>query len=113
MGKLTVQVRTRDNLLDLLAQGQSPAWIIGKERDREITHVHVVNWDGTQRLEGIYDPASYRVQDDPRRLVLKFVDAHIVNCAVDFSQAPQAVVRYTAVEPEDPPIETDKSARSD
>jgi hypothetical protein len=42
MPKLTVQVRTSDDLRNLLAQGESPAWVIADDRIQEITHVQVI-----------------------------------------------------------------------
>jgi hypothetical protein len=43
MARLTIQVRTQDNLLDLLARGESPAWIVAKDKQERITHVQIVN----------------------------------------------------------------------
>jgi hypothetical protein len=45
MPKLTVQVRTRDNLLELLAACESPAWVVAEGREAELTHVQVINFD--------------------------------------------------------------------
>jgi hypothetical protein len=88
--KLSVQVRTHDNLLELLASGESPAWVIAGDRVPRITNVQVVNWDGTQMIEGVFDPESRRREDG--RLVLRFFDAHIANCRVAFDG--QNPVRY-------------------
>ena len=90
MAKLTVQVRTGDHLLDLLANGESPAWIIASDKESEITNVQVVNWNGTQMIEGVFDPDSPRREDG--RLVLRFFDACIMNCDVSFDG--QNPVRY-------------------
>ena len=43
MGKLTIQVRTKDNLLELLSNGESPEWNVGKGKEDEITNVQVIN----------------------------------------------------------------------
>ncbi len=87
MPKLILQVRTRDNLLELLAQNQTYAWIVGKERIHQITHVQVVNFEGTQMIEGVFDRnASYYLEPpDDHRLVVKFLDGRIVNCKVEFN----------------------------
>jgi hypothetical protein len=82
MAKLTVQVRTHDSLLELLANGESPAWGIAGDKVPRITNVQVINWDRTQMIEGVFDPESSRREDG--RLVLRFFDAHIVNCRVTF-----------------------------
>ena len=50
-GKLIVQVRTHDDLRELLAAGESHAWKISGEREQSITHVQVVNFEGTQMIE--------------------------------------------------------------
>lgn len=86
MPKLTLQVRTRDNLLELLAKNQTGDWIVGKDRIEQITHVQVVNFDGTQMIEGVFDRnASFYDPSNPKRLLVKFIDGCIVNCNVKFS----------------------------
>ena len=94
MPKLILQVRTRDNLLELLAQNQTSAWIVGKERIHQITHVQVVNFEGTQMIESFFDRnASYYLEPpDNHRLVVKFLDGRIVNCKVEFNS--ENPVRY-------------------
>jgi hypothetical protein len=93
MSKLTLQVRTNDNLLDLLAQAESPAWVVADDKSRKITHIQVVNFTGTQMIEGVFDRnSSYRQEDNERRLVIKFLDGHIVNCSIKFDG--QNPVRY-------------------
>lgn len=90
MPKLTVQVRTRGNLLKLLAAGESPAWVVAEDREPKLTHVQVVNFDGTQMIEGVYDRTSKRREDG--RLVIRFLDGRISNCVVKFSS--QNPVRF-------------------
>ncbi|NEP13125.1 MAG: hypothetical protein F6K14_23550 [Symploca sp. SIO2C1] len=91
MPKLTLQVRTRQNLLELLAKGESAAWIVAEDKVHRITHIQVVNFDGTQMIEGLFDRnTSFRREDG--RLVVKFLDAHIVNCNIQFDG--QNPVRY-------------------
>src|SRR5688572_9860944 len=84
MPKLTVQVRTRDNLLELLAARASSAWVVSEERERLLTHVQVVNFDGTQMIEGVYDRNDSERREDAR-LVLRFLDGRIVNSNVEFA----------------------------
>jgi hypothetical protein len=93
MPKLTVQVRTRDNLLELLARGESPAWVISADREQHLSHVQVVNFEGTQMIEGVFD-RNASVRRDDERLVLRFLDGRIVNCKVQFDG--QNPVRYIA-----------------
>jgi hypothetical protein len=69
--------------LDLLAAGESPAWVVAEEREAKLTHVQVVNFDGTQMIEGVYDRTGSKRREDSR-LILRFLDGHIVNCQVRF-----------------------------
>ena len=94
MPKLILQVRTRDNLLELLAKNETGYWKVGRERIQQITHVQVVNFDGTQMIEGIFDRnASYYLEPpDNDRLAVKFLDGRIINCNVQF--AGQMPIRY-------------------
>jgi hypothetical protein len=87
MPKLTLQVRTRDNLLELLSKNESGAWVVGKDKVQQITHVQVVNFEGTQMIEGVFDRSAshYVVVNDKDRLVIKFLDGRIVNCNVEFN----------------------------
>jgi len=90
MEKLILQLRTRDNLLELLAKGESPAWVVAEDKVQKITHVQIVNFSGAQMIEGVFDQsASYRRDD---RLVVKFLDGRIINCDVQFEG--QNPVRY-------------------
>lgn len=91
MPKLTVQVRTRDNLLDLLAASETPAWVVAEDREPRLTHVQVANFEGTQMIEGVYDRTGSRRREDGR-LVIRFLDGRIVNCHIEF--AGQNPVRF-------------------
>ncbi|WP_036487266.1 hypothetical protein [Myxosarcina sp. GI1] len=87
MAKVTLQVRTRDNLLELLANNESGAWVVGKDKVQQITHVQVVNFEGTQMIEGVFDrnASHYVVIENKDRLVIKFLDGRIVNCNIKFN----------------------------
>lgn len=91
MQKLTIQVRTRDNLLDLLKACKSGAWRVAEDKEQQITDVEIVNFDGTQRIEGIFD-GEKSVRQSDGRLVIAFTDACIKNCKVTFDA--QNPVRY-------------------
>jgi len=87
MPKLILQVRTGDNLLELLAKNETGDWKVGKDKIHQITHVHVVNWEGTQRIEGVFDrnESYYLDPTKDNRFLVKFLDSRIVNCNVKFS----------------------------
>jgi hypothetical protein len=83
MTKLTIQVRTADNLLDLLKASKSGNWVVAQGKEQEITDVEIVNFDGTQKIEGSFDAAnSLRLNDN--RLVIAFTKACILNCSINF-----------------------------
>lgn len=82
MAKLTLQVRTEDNLLEILMKGESCCWVVAEDKIQMITNVHVVNFDGKQMIQGIFDPDSPVV--DNGRLAVRFFDACIVNCEIEF-----------------------------
>ena len=83
MSKLILQLRTKDNLLDILAKSESAAWVVADHKIQKITHIQVVNFAGTQMIEGVFDRSNSYRRDDGR-LVVKFLDGRIVNCSVQF-----------------------------
>ncbi|MDJ0572726.1 MAG: hypothetical protein QNJ53_27310 [Pleurocapsa sp. MO_192.B19] len=91
MSKLTLQVRTNNNLLELLSKESSGNWVIAKDKIQQITHIQVVNFEGTQMIKGIFDRNASQYVDD-KRLIIKFLDGCIINCNVEFNG--QNPVRY-------------------
>lgn len=85
-----IQVRTSRDLLDTLRIAMSPAWTVSKAsiESHGTSRVHVVNWDGTLRIEGDYSE-SLSMEDHPDhppgRTVIAFTDARIVLCDVNFT----------------------------
>jgi hypothetical protein len=94
MPKLTVQVRTHNNLLEVLAAGESAAWRVGVDREPLITHVRVVNFDGTQMIEGVYDRAASHRRESDNDLTIGFLDGRIVNCKPKIDFDAQNPVRF-------------------
>jgi hypothetical protein len=91
MTKLTIQVRTAGNLLNLLKVNKSGNWVVAQGKEKEITNVEIVSFDGTQKIEGNFDAAnSFRLDDG--WLVIAFTDACIWNCSVSFDE--RNPVRY-------------------
>lgn len=96
--KYIIRVRTRNNLLDLLKEGKSAAWKVGKHRVNKICKVQIINWDGTQMLESSYDTStSERIKDG--RLIIAFSkkDARIVNCDPAITWRGENPVNYMTV----------------
>ncbi|MCY7276757.1 MAG: hypothetical protein LH702_24240 [Phormidesmis sp. CAN_BIN44] len=83
MTKLIIQVRTADNLLNLLKANKSGYWVVAKGREHEITDVEVVSFDGTQKIEGTFD-ATNSLRLDDGRLMIAFTNACIRNCTIGF-----------------------------
>lgn len=83
MPRLTFQVRTKDDLCELLAAQESPAWVVAEDKESRITHVQIVNFAGTQMIEGVFDLNGSQRRDDGR-LVVRFRDGRIVNCRIEF-----------------------------
>lgn len=83
MTKLTIQVRTADNLLDLLRANKSGNWVVAQGKEQEITDVEIVSFDGTQRIEDPFDAEnSFRLDDG--WLMIAFTNACIRNCSINF-----------------------------
>jgi hypothetical protein len=83
MTKLIIQVRIADNLLNLLRDNKSGNWVVAQGKEQGITDVEIVNFDGTQKIEGTFDATnSFRLDDG--RLVIAFTDACIRNCSIIF-----------------------------
>ncbi len=95
---MIIQVRTSRDLLDNLRIGQSPAWKVSKDslQRHGTSRVHVVNWDGTVRIEGDYSPDN-SIEDHPDhppgRTVIGFTSGRIRLCRVDFDN-PRNPVSY-------------------
>ena len=85
----TLRVRTDDDLLQVLAQQASTSWVVAKGMETEIAQVEIVNFAGTQMIEGDFDPASERESNG--RLVARFTNGRIVNCQIDFGKSQNPV----------------------
>lgn len=95
---MIVQLRTSRDLLDTMRIGQSPAWSISKRslQQHGTTRVHVVNWDGTLRIEGdYYEDKSIEDHPDhpPGRTVVAFTNPVLRLCRVKFTN-PRNPVSY-------------------
>jgi hypothetical protein len=83
MTKLIIQVRTSDNLLDLLKAHKSGDWVVAQGKEQEITDVEIVSFDGTQKIEGTFNAANSLRLDDGK-LVIAFTSGCIRNCSISF-----------------------------
>jgi hypothetical protein len=94
---MVVNVRTQDDLRELLRNRASGNWIIGERRVPQITKVRVFNWDNSQVLKGDFDRASC-IRDADGRLIIAMRNCRIENFARNenwFQIFGAAVVVYT------------------
>lgn len=92
---LTLRLRTKDNLMELLLAGKSGAWKIGKNKEQEISKVEIFNWDGSLKLEATFDLSnSCRTEDNRLVVGLSPEDSRIVRCDPPFEWVGQNPVKY-------------------
>ena len=73
---MILQIRTKDNLEELLKQSNSPAWIIAEAREKDIQQVEIFQFDGKRVLKADFDKDySFRTQEG--RLVVFFKNGKI------------------------------------
>lgn len=92
MPRSILQLRTRRDLRKVLGDGESPAWRVGRKAAQRVTRVRIVNFDGTQMIEGEFDRGSERQPDG--RLIVRFLNGRLADCHVAFDS--QNPVRYPA-----------------
>lgn len=75
LNTMTIRIRTNDNLINLLRNGESPAWRVSKWRADYIQNVEIYNFDGTLCLKGDYSKSRSRWIKDHNgkdRLIVAF-----------------------------------------
>ena len=93
---LTLRLRTKNNLMELLQAQKSGAWKVAKGKERHISRVQIFNWDGSMMLEAAHDLSnSYRRSEDNRLVVaLDSKDAKIIKCDPPLQWVGQNPVNY-------------------
>lgn len=79
---MTIRIRTNDDLLKLLQNGESPAWRVSKWRADQIKNVEIYSFDGSLCLKGDYSKVRSRWIKDHNgkdRLVVAFDNGCISN----------------------------------
>jgi uncharacterized protein YjbI with pentapeptide repeats len=93
--KLTLRLRTNDNLLELLAAGKSGEWKVGKNKENEISKVQIFNWDRTLMLEASLDISNTSRRTEDNRLIVGLgADAKISKCHPPLEWKGQNSVKY-------------------
>lgn len=100
MSKLTVRVRTRDDLIQLLKEGGSCCWKVGKFREPNLDKVEVYNWDGSLVIRGEYDIITSK-RTENNRLYLGFKNAKIEAVNPPLKWHGQNPVNYVEDNPSD------------
>ena len=83
MRYLTLRLRTRRDLSEVLRNGESPAWKIGRKAEPKIEKVEIVKFDGTEMIKAKFDPAASKRRADGR-LIVRFTQGRIVPCKIKF-----------------------------
>ena len=93
---LTLRLRTKNDLMELLQAGKSGAWKVAKGKEKQISHVQIFNWDGSMMLVATHDVSnSFRRNEDNRLVVaLDSKDAKIIKCDPPFQWVGQNPVNY-------------------
>ena len=93
---LTLRLRTKNDLMELLQVGTSGAWKVAKDKEKQIYRVQIFNWDGSMMLEAAHNVSnSFRRSEDNRLVVaLDSEDAKIIKCDPPFQWVGQNPVNY-------------------
>ncbi len=92
---MTLRLRTRDSLTELLQAGKSGDWLIAKWREERIAKVQIFNWDGSLMLQASFDASkSQRTEEDRLIVGLSGEDARIVKCDPPLKWVGQNPVNY-------------------
>ena len=93
---VTLRLRTKDDLMELLQAGKSGAWKVAKGKEKQIFRVQIFNWDGSMMIEATHDRSkSFRRSEDNRLVVaLDSEDAKIIKCDPPFLWVGQNPVNY-------------------
>jgi len=87
----TLQLRTADDLRDLLKEGVSRSWVISEDRLSDIRSVEIYSFDGKQVLKGGFNKINSH-RDSDGRLVIAFDNGMIVNSNMNWDS--RNPVRY-------------------
>ena len=100
MNELTIRVRTKDDLIQLLKEGGSCCWKIAKLRETKLKKIEVYNWDGSLVIKAEYNSHTSR-RTDNNRLYLGFSNAKIKAVNPPLKWHGQNPVNYVEENPND------------
>ena len=92
---MIINIRTKDNLNDLLGAEQSGNWGVSAEKEFEAaalgnTKVNVYSWDGSVVLTGDYDP-SRNVRTTEGKLIIGIANGRLVRSEVNWPWQPSRI----------------------
>lgn len=88
---MKLQIRTKDNLEDLLRHRNSPSWVISESRIHQIEEVEIYQFDGKKVIKGTFD-IDNSSRTESGRLIVAFKNAHIEDC--DYKWIGQNPIKY-------------------
>jgi hypothetical protein len=91
---MKLQIRTKDNLVELLKKGISHAWKVNKGRLNSITEVEIYDFSGKAKISGRFDRENSQILENGR-IAVAFKDAKIEQ--TDFKWVGQNPIKYKTV----------------
>jgi len=89
---MILQIRTKDNLEDLLRHGNSPSWVVSEGKINDIEKVEIYQFDGKRVLKADFDKIlSSRTESG--RLIVAFSKGSIEDC--DHKWIGQNPIKYS------------------
>lgn len=76
---MILQIRTKDNLEDLLRHGNSPSWVVSEGKVNDIEKVEIYQFDGKRVLKAGFDK-SLSSRTESGRLIVAFSNGKIEEC---------------------------------
>jgi len=88
---MKIQIRTKENLVELLNKGISHAWRINKGRLNSITEVEIYDFSGKAKISGTFDRENSQILENGR-VAVAFKDAKIEQA--DYKWVGQNPIKY-------------------
>jgi hypothetical protein len=88
---MKLQIRTKDNLVELLKKGISHAWRVNKGRLNSITEVEIYDFNGKAKISGTFDRENSQILENGR-VAVAFKDAKIEQA--DYKWVGQNPIKY-------------------
>jgi hypothetical protein len=88
---MKIQIRTKDNLVELLKKGISHAWRVNKGRLNSIAEVEIYDFSGKAKISGTFDRENSQILENGR-VAVAFKDGKIEQA--DFKWVGQNPIKY-------------------